>query len=259
MNRDELIELSDLNLAEANRGMSRRAGGIVHDEDGLCFWAGGHTLPVLINGVLRTRPGISGEDVLERAQVFFERQGRGYTVMLRAHADDDVALAAEALEWKRWGATPAMVLEARLPDAAVPDGVTIEVVDSEEQATAYAEVMGAAYGSLGMPEDVTPAILNLDVLHAPQIVSFLARLEDGSPVAGATTIVTHGVSGIYWVGTTPAARGRGLAELVTRAAGNAGFDLGAKIAALQASEMGEPVYRRMGYSTITSYPTYVKF
>jgi predicted GNAT family acetyltransferase len=72
------------------------------------------------------------------------------------------------------------------------------------------------------------------------------------------TLVTHGVAGVYWVGTTPDARGRGLAELCTRAAGNAGFDLGGRIASLQASPMGEPVYRRMGYVEVTRYPYLVQ-
>jgi predicted acetyltransferase len=69
-------------------------------------------------------------------------------------------------------------------------------------------------------------------------------------------MVTHGVAGVYWVGTTPEARGRGLAEIVTRTAGNAGFDMGATVTALQASVMGEPIYRRMGYREITRYPWY---
>jgi ribosomal protein S18 acetylase RimI-like enzyme len=72
-------------------------------------------------------------------------------------------------------------------------------------------------------------------------------------------ILTHGVAGIYWVGTMPAARGKGLAELCTRAAGNAGFDMGARVASLQASVMGEPVYRRMGYIEVTRYPWVVRF
>ena len=42
----EQIELSDLNYAEAMRDLSRRAGGIVHDEDGVLLFTGGHSLPV---------------------------------------------------------------------------------------------------------------------------------------------------------------------------------------------------------------------
>jgi hypothetical protein len=152
-----------------------------------------------------------------------------------------------------------MVLERRLDDAVPPPGVTLERVETEAQAGEFSAVMGAAYVSLGMPEDVAPAIIRHPVLVAPHIVSVLARLEDGTPAAGAMCIFTHGVAGVYWVGTTPAARGRGLAELCTRAVGNAGFDMGARIASLQASPMGEPVYRRMGYVEVTRYPALVRF
>lgn len=259
MTPGQLIELSDLNLAEAYREMSRRAGGAVHDEGGLCCWAGGHPLPVLFNGVLPTASGLAPADVFERARAFFAPRERGYTLMLRAHADADLIEAAQSAELTPWGASPAMVLEARLPDAVAPVGVSLERVESEPDAQAFAEVMGASYATYGMPTDVAAAVLKLDLLRAPHIASFLVRLEDGAPAAGAMVIVTHGVAGIYWVGTVPDARGRGLAELATRAAGNAGFDLGARIAALQASVMGESVYRRMGYVTVTRYPTFVRF
>ena len=67
------------------------------------------------------------------------------------------------------------------------------------------------------------------------------------------TIVNHGVAGIYWVGSLAEARGRGVGRAITAAATNAGFDLGAEFASLQASPMGEPVYRAMGYETIYDY------
>ncbi|MEO8605666.1 MAG: GNAT family N-acetyltransferase, partial [bacterium] len=131
-------------------------------------------------------------------------------------------------------------------------------VTTPADAADFAAVMDPAYASLGMPGGVAAAqFARLESLVAPHIVALLADL-DGAPVAGAMTIVTHGVAGVYWVGTLPAARGRGLAELCTGAVGNAGFDLGAGIAALQASPMGEPVYRRMGYVEVTRYPTLVQ-
>lgn len=67
------------------------------------------------------------------------------------------------------------------------------------------------------------------------------------------TIVSHSVAGIYWVGSLEEARGKGLGRAVTAAATNAGFDLGAEIASLQASPMGAPIYRDMGYETIFDY------
>lgn len=270
MRREELIELSDLNYAEANRELSRRAGGTVLDEDGLLLFSGGHPLPVLCNAVMRTGTGAggaggAGEDsppasaVIARADAFFGACGRGYTINIRAHADADLRAAALEAGLVEFGNMPAMVLERRLDDAVPPPGVTLERVETETQAAEFSAVMAAAYASLGMPADVAPAIIRHPVLVAPHIVTLLARLEDGTAAAGAMCIFTHGVAGVYWVGTTPAARGRGLAELCTRAVGNAGFDMGARIASLQASVMGEPVYRCMGYIEVTRYPALVRF
>jgi ribosomal protein S18 acetylase RimI-like enzyme len=70
------------------------------------------------------------------------------------------------------------------------------------------------------------------------------------------TIVSDGVAGIYWVGCTEGARGRGLGRAVTAAAVNAGFDRGARSASLQASPMGESLYRAMGFETIFDYTLY---
>ena len=258
MTNAELVQLSDLNYAEALRDLSRRAGGAVLDEDGLLLFTGGHALPVLANGAMRTERRLSAPEVLARARAFFGERGRGFTVLIRAHADADLAAAAAEAGLLAMGDLPAMVLERRLADAVPPHGIDLRPVTTPADAAAYGKVMGAAYATYGMPEDVMPAMLSgLDTLRAPHIVSFIARL-DGKPVAGAMTVVTHGVAGIYWVGTTPGARGRGLAELCTRAAGNAGFDLGGRIASLQASPMGEPVYKRMGYVEVTRYPYLVQ-
>ena len=253
-----LRELADLNFAEALRELARRAGGAAFDEHGVCCWAGSHALPVLQNGAIRTAMRLDGAAVLAHAAAFFAPRRRGYTIVVRAHADADLERAAEAAGLLRVGEMPAMILRRRLSEPGPPPGVTLGPVRTPDDVAGYATVMAAAYATYGMaPEVATSALGERAVLEAPHIVTLLARLE-GRPVAGAMTIVTHGVAGIYWVGTVPDARGRGLAALVTRVAGNAGFDLGARMASLQASPMGEPVYRRMGYETIGSYPYWVR-
>ncbi len=195
--------------------------------------------------------------MLGRAEAFFGARGRGYTVLVRAHADRELAAAAARAGLVPFGEPPAMVLRKRLADARPPAGVVLRRVESEDDAAAFGRVMGEAYATYGMPLECGPALVGrLDVLRAPHIAT-VAETEAGVQ-AGAMVIVTHGVAGVYWVGTTPAARGRGLAELCTRAATNAGFDLGARIAALQASVMGEPIYRRMGYVTVSRYPHLVR-
>jgi GNAT superfamily N-acetyltransferase len=73
---------------------------------------------------------------------------------------------------------------------------------------------------------------------------------DGRAVATAAAFIGFGYVGIYAVGTLPDARGRGYGEAVTWAATLFRPDLPAT---LQASEMGRPIYERMGYRTVTHF------
>jgi GNAT superfamily N-acetyltransferase len=253
-----LVALSDLNYLEANRELARRAGGTVLDEDGLVCWAGAHALPVLANGAMRTKAGMPADEVLARARRFFAARGRGFSVIARGAADADLRAACEAAGMVQMGEPPGLVLERRIADAQPPAGVTLRVVETPADAAAFAAVSGAAYATYGMPRDVAPAVLGrLDVMRAPHIVSVVGFAGD-EPASAAMVMLTHGVGGVYWVGTTPAARGKGLAELCTRAVSNAAFDLGARAVVLQASPMGDPIYRRMGYREVTRYPHWVQ-
>lgn len=259
MTTDERLLLSDLNYAEAMRELTRRAGGAVLDEDGLLLFASPHPLPVLANGVMRTG-AIAPDEALARARDFFGPRRRGFSVFVRAHVDGDLRAACEAAGLHLNGESPGMVVDGRLPDGPpAPDDVIAAEVATERDARDFAQVMAEAYATYGMPADVAPAVLpHLGVLRAPHIASVLVRLG-GRPAAGAMVIVTHGVAGVYWVGTVPDARGRGLAALATRLAANLGFDRGARMGALQASVMGEPVYRRMGWVEVTRYPLFVQW
>jgi GNAT superfamily N-acetyltransferase len=67
------------------------------------------------------------------------------------------------------------------------------------------------------------------------------------PSATASVLLCGDVAGIYLVGTLPSARGRGLGSAATLAALHHGRARGAKAGALQSSEMGESVYRSMGF------------
>ena len=147
-------------------------------------------------------------------------------------------------------------MDEGLRDHSNRQGVSIERVTGPALAREFADVTGAAYATYGMPPKIArEQFADERFFDQPHVCAFVTRLA-GAPSAAAMVMVTHGVAGIYWVGTTPEARGCGLAEIATRAAGNAGFDMGANVAALQASVMGEPVYRRMGYREITRYPWY---
>ena len=98
-----------------------------------------------------------------------------------------------------------------------------------------------------------PAELLLDASQVWACVAF----QDDEPAACASLWLASGedseVGFIGWVGALPQARGRGLAAACTVAATNRGFELGATVASLQASPMGEPIYRRLGYEELYAY------
>jgi len=75
---------------------------------------------------------------------------------------------------------------------------------------------------------------------------YLAR-RDGLPVACTAAFDVAGDCGIYWVGTLSEARGAGLATGLMRQALFDARERGCTTTSLQATAMGRPVYRRLGY------------
>ena len=107
-------------------------------------------------------------------------------------------------------------------------------------------------------QKVKVAITDVDRFTEPHIGSVVAYL-DGVPSAAAQLLLSHGIGGVYWVGTVESARGKGLGEVVTRAVTNRAFELGAAAVTLQASSMGEPIYARLGYETLYRYHGLVRW
>ena len=243
----------DANLVESLREGARwQRGARLVESDGLLLARGATTFPVgLSNAVMRLDRAVPAAEVIARAREFFASDGRAFTLWVRGEPDADLEAAAESARMLRLSETPTpwMVLRTRL-DGATQAGVEVEIVREPAQLADVVRVCQAAWAPVGLPPQETASLLaRSESMLAPHLVWALAR-EGGRPVASAMALCSHGVAGVYWVSTVPDARRRGLAELVTRAVGNAGFDLGMRVAALQASVMGFPVYLRMGYATV---------
>ena len=70
---------------------------------------------------------------------------------------------------------------------------------------------------------------------------------DGVPVGTSALHISQGVGGIYCVGTSKGSRGKGVGYAVTLAAMQEARSRGLDFAVLQASPLGEPVYKRLGF------------
>lgn len=259
MDHNELLQLSDLNLAESYREISRWNPNTDMAEQGdMLFVSGAGTFPA-INFVTRVGNTVrSSPDVLiTRAKAFFAARKRSFSIIVRAHLDKDLLDTCKGLELYQISNAPGMVIGNRLEAVPVPDGVRLAHVTTQAMAQDFAEVAAISFTTLGLPEDVGRSVFSdPSALLVPSIYAVVAYLED-KPASCALALLSHGIGGIYYVGTIEAARGKGLAAHCTRAAGNSAFELGARCVVLQASKYGEPVYQRMGYKKFTRYPWFI--
>jgi hypothetical protein len=247
--------LGHLNLVEFSREQARWAQQhSVLDEGGVCCFAGDSDWPAYNNGVLRYDDATPGAEVIERARKFFLPRRRGFSLWARDQAADaDLRDAIGSAGFGAMFSYPQLICRVPLPEQRPPPNADIRAVEDAAGVADFAEVNAAAYTSYGAPAEATAS--NFGRAHRflePSNHAVVAYVG-GAPVAAAMIVCSHGIAGVYWVGTVESARGRGLAEACTRAVTNLGFDLGSHSVQLQASPMGEPIYRRMGYDELYRY------
>ncbi|HMJ10729.1 MAG TPA: GNAT family N-acetyltransferase [Polyangiaceae bacterium] len=255
-----LLELSDLNLAEAHREQVRFALGyrIEEHEDALLLASATRYPAGPFNSLLPLGQGVNDAvPLLDRARQWYGALNRGFTIYARQHRDRALVALWEREGYARVGEPVGMVL-SQAPDAhALSTNVSIRTLQGAERAADVVEISAAAYESMGLPGDMTRKMFAMPERWLTPHWLVQVVYEGEQPVAGAMLLFSHGIAGVYWVGTRPEARGRGRADAVMRSICRHAFELGTRLVVLQASPMGEPVYRRMGFREITRYPWYL--
>jgi hypothetical protein len=141
------------------------------------------------------------------------------------------------------GHPPLMV---RVPGAerpAPPAELAISAATTREELGEYEQVLVDGFPLSDLQPWRPGVALHPANLHVPGTQFFVGRVE-GRAVTVATSIVACGVNHVEFVATLPDARGRGYGEAVTWAATLAAPELPSL---LIATDMGRPVYERMGY------------
>jgi GNAT superfamily N-acetyltransferase len=78
----------------------------------------------------------------------------------------------------------------------------------------------------------------------------------GAPVASGLGWRTGRTIGVYAIATIPAARRKGYGAAMTARVVTDGLAAGCDVAALQASELGRPIYERLGFRVAVRYRAY---
>lgn len=248
-------DLGHLNVTEFTREDARwQAGSEIVERRGVLLFAGSSDFMAFCNGVRRIDDDVPGPDVIAMAEDFFTERGRGFSAWSRTlPVDDDLRDAAEDAGLMTFGDAPQMICRARVPEQFISAEVSIDPVDGYDDVAHFARINGEAYTVYGAPAESSASHFDgPHALESQNVHAFLARV-DGEPVGATLLHCSHGIAGVYWVAVLEEARGHGVASALMQRVTNLGFDLGAANVQLQASSMGEPIYRRLGYDELYRY------
>lgn len=162
--------------------------------------------------------------------------------------------AMSYLRISRWARSPEMILK-RMDFKPRAQHSALEVKKMKD-VQSLREWVATAERGYEMTRGFMKLLSSKRALEIPGF-TFLMGYDAGKPVAVSASFVSDGVAGVYAVGTVPEGRGRGYGEAMSAAAAQLGFDLGCEISSLQASQMGFPVYHRMGYRHVFDYQRWV--
>jgi len=206
------------------------------------------TLPIpSFNGVWADED--SAAVVLGDALAEVEAEGIAAGVLTRRGETPAVEEAAREL-----GLTAAVRIPGMVANAGDLDGPTtseLEVV-RVETADGFARALALAAEGFGLRADFLAPLYMLEVTDLDGFKVYLGRVE-GRDVTTAASYVVDGDVGIFNVATPPEHRGRGYGAAITWHAVREGFAAGAELAYLQASAIGESVYRRLGFREVVTY------
>jgi hypothetical protein len=227
-----------------------RGGGVVTILTGLPFdWFN----QVLIERNEATPAGILAGVALARGR------GHPFVVRLRDGVDDRfISTLAQAglVPAGEATSTPGMVAFPIDHHAIASHGapeLEIRRVTDTAGIDAHRQVVTAGFGS---DPAVALGTACLGLLDRPECVAYVGYAS-GDPVVSGLGWRTGRTVGVYSIATIESARRRGYGATMTAHVVSDGVVAGCHVAALQASEMGRPIYERLGFRTVVSYVAYV--
>jgi ribosomal protein S18 acetylase RimI-like enzyme len=197
------------------------------------------------------------EHFIEKIKSFFSCRKQSFSLILRGHADKQIIEYCNNNNEFLVAEQPGMVLDSPVKVGSAPLGAQLYWVKTAKEVRDFGQIVSQAFLDLAYPEECAKGYFAQPKrVMNPYTIMAMVHL-DGEPVSTAMAMLTHGIVGIYWVGTLKKVRGKGLAEYVVGEVCNKAFDMGARKVILQASKFGEPIYLKMGFREFTRYSWFI--
>jgi len=252
LNKDSLKKVCDENLVKAfgsvadmvPGGVFEKAGGVAIARTGIpgfnmAFALGGPFSPLAASRAIRR---LYSKDRFPWSLVTTPNTSRAMKPLIRRFG-----MARSSIE-------PCMVLSP-IPRLCPPppDTLNIRRVKDRDELLTFARTGASAFGMPAPNLDVLADGLADGIRDGSFRGGCYLGYYNGKPVATSLRYTSGLVAGVYFVATAKRYRRRGIGEAMTWRAAVDGRKEKCVISALQASEMGRPVYKGMGYRKVQDY------
>lgn len=190
--------------------------------------------------------------LLQKGEEFFKSRELPFRISFRDGLEKDFLPLLSERGYKENRPETVMTL-LDLPDKNVfPGDLDIRRVSGAGELAHFQEIVEKSYS---LPGGSGPFVVTERIVNLPDTEMFVGY-ADNQPACTSMLIKTGPVAGIYWVATLERFRNRGFGKAVTVESLVAGRNRGCTFASLQASVMGKPVYRRIGFDNPYNYRNY---
>jgi ribosomal protein S18 acetylase RimI-like enzyme len=226
--------------------------GRVCEQDGLLVAASGVPLRSF-NNVFVRRPLQNPVSILSDVFAYLDSRKLPFRLRLREGRDQAAEAAAARHGLHCIGTIPELVLDPITSKSGPPP---LEIRRATEVG-ALDEHGSVVADGFDLPASLLRQVFSSRLIAEAGWQGYVGYV-DGQPVAASQLSMTGDVAGIYYVATLKEFRGRGFGEAMTWRAIQDGAKAGCDVAILQASDMGRPIYERMGFRLVAGYKTFVR-
>jgi len=226
------------------------SGGWARVESGVSAYCTGSPVPIF-NGVIAPR-GSDPAVVARLLDAVAHDAGDAFCLQTRpgAHEAEQVARARGLVRTEQ---EPLMLLEdpGRLAAAAAVEGVDIVRLRTDQ----VDRHLRAMVDGFGATLEAYAPWLGSTLLTPDDVFAYVGSV-DGHDIATGLGIVAHGFVGVHNVAVNPGNRRRGYGAALTARIVLDGIADGAHRALLMASELGLPVYQRLGFHALETWSSW---